>query len=51
MDLENGIVGWDSQDDPLNPRYVNAFVLMLWMTVLSNYKEITLRRENGFFSH
>jgi len=22
MDLDNGIVGWESQDDPLNPRYV-----------------------------
>ena len=32
MDLDDGIVGWESQDDPLNPRYVLHEVSALALT-------------------
>lgn len=41
MDLANGIVAWDGQDDPLNPK---NFPLKLKWTILALVSSITLVR-------
>lgn len=38
-DFDKGIVGWEGQDDPLNPRYVHLLSnLLVWQIIITWFR-------------